>query len=70
MKKFALGLASAGAFAALTVGLATPAFAATSDVTRSHDAVYSTQTDTATYQPVSCSVHVNHNGTDVNVSWC
>jgi hypothetical protein len=70
MKKFALGLASAGAFAALTVGLATPAFAGTSDVTPSHDAVYSTQTDTATYQPVSCSVHVNHNGTDVNVSWC
>jgi hypothetical protein len=70
MKKFALGLASAGAFTALTVGLATPAFAAASEVTPSHDAAYSTQTDTATYQPVSCSVHVNHNGTDVNVSWC
>jgi hypothetical protein len=70
MKKLALGLASAGAVAALTVGLATPAFAATSDVTPNHDAVYSTQTDTVTYQPVSCSVHVNHNGTDVNVSWC
>lgn len=70
MTKLASGLASASAFAALTIGLATPAFAAESDVIPSHDAVYSTQTDTATYQPVNCSVHVNHNGTTVNVRWC
>jgi hypothetical protein len=70
MRKLALGLASAGAFTALTVGLATPTFAAASDVTPGHDAAYSTQTDSTTYQPVNCSVHVNHNGTDVNVSWC
>jgi hypothetical protein len=70
MKKLALGLASAGVFTALTVGLATPAVAAAGDVTPSHDAVYSTQTDSTIYQPANCSVHVNHNGTDVNVSWC
>jgi hypothetical protein len=67
MKKLALGLASAGVFTALTVGLATPAFAAAGDVTPS---VYSTQTDSTTYQPVNCSVDVNHNGTNVNVRWC
>ncbi len=57
MKKLALGLASAGVFTALTVGLATPAVAAAGDVTPS---VYSTQTDSTTYQPVNCSVDVNH----------
>jgi hypothetical protein len=67
MKKLALGLASAGVFTVLTVGLATPAVAAAGDVTPS---VYSTQTDSATYQPVNCSVQVNHNGTNVNVRWC
>jgi hypothetical protein len=67
MKKLAFGLASAGVFTALTVGLATPAVAAAGDVTPS---VYSTQTDSTIYQPVNCSVHVNHNGTDVKVSWC
>jgi hypothetical protein len=70
MKKLALGLASAGVFTALTVGLATPAVAAAGDVSPSDDAAYSTQTDSAIYQPVNCSVHVNHNGTDVNVRWC
>jgi hypothetical protein len=70
MKKFTLGLASVGAFAALTLGLATPAFAATDYVTPGHDAVYSTQTDSATVRPVDCSVHVNYQGADVNVNWC
>jgi len=70
MKKLTLGMASVSAFAAITVGLATPAFAATDYTTPSHDAVYSTQTDTTAFQPVDCSVHVNHQGTDVNVSWC
>ena len=70
MKKLALGLASAGAFAAITVGMAAPAFAATGDVIRTHDAVYSTQTGTTTYQPVDCHVHVNYQGSDVDVAWC
>jgi hypothetical protein len=70
MKKLALGLATAGTFAAITVGLATPAFAATAHITSVHDAVYSTQTHTATVQPVDCHVSVNNGGTNVDVNWC
>jgi hypothetical protein len=70
MKKLALSLAGAGAFAAVTLGLATPAFAATEYVAPGHDAVYSTHSDSATIRPVDCSVHVNSGGTDVNVNWC
>jgi len=48
MKKFALAMASAGAFGAITLGLAGPAMAAPDYVTPSHDAVYSTHSDSAT----------------------
>ena len=42
MRKFALGLASAGAFAAITIGLASPAMASPDYVVPSGDDVYST----------------------------
>jgi hypothetical protein len=70
MKKLALGLASAGAFAAITLGTAGSAMAAPDYVTPTHDAVYSTHSDSATIRPVDCSVHVSSGGTDVNVNWC
>jgi hypothetical protein len=70
MKKFALGLATAGTFAVMTIGLASPAMAASTYVGTGHDAVYVTDDHTATYQPVDCSVHVNHQGTNVDVNWC
>ncbi|MEN3320153.1 MAG: hypothetical protein ACJ74F_26065 [Mycobacterium sp.] len=70
MKRFTLGLASASAFAALAIGLASPAMAAPRDITPNYDAVYVTDGHTASYQPVDCSVHVNSGGTDVNVNWC
>ena len=70
MKKFALTMASAGAFGAITLGLAGPAIAAPDYVTPSHDAVYSTHSDSATIRPVDCSVHVNYQGSDVDVNWC
>ena len=69
MKKLALGLATAGTRAAMTIGLASPAMAAPRDVGR-YDAVYVTDGHTATYQPVDCSVHVRHQGSDVDVNWC
>ena len=70
MKKFTLGLATVGTFAAITVGLASPAFAATDQVTPGHAAVYSTQTNTTAVQPVDCHVSVNNGGTNVDVNWC
>jgi hypothetical protein len=70
MKRFALGLASAGAFAAIAIGLAGPAMAAPDYVTPGHDAVYSTHSHVVNVRPVDCSVHVNSGGTDVNVNWC
>ena len=70
MNKLALGLATAGTLAAMTIGLASPAMAASPYVGPAHDAVYVANDNTATYQPVDCSVHVNHQGTDVNVNWC
>jgi hypothetical protein len=71
MKKLVLGLASAGAFATIALGLAGPAMASPADyVTPAHDAVYSTHSDSATIRPVDCSVHVSSGGTDVNVNWC
>jgi len=56
MKKFTLGLATVGTFAALTVGLASPALAATAP----H----------ASFEPAACNVHVNNGGTNVDVNWC
>jgi hypothetical protein len=70
MKKLTLGLATAGTLAAMTIGLASPAMAASPYVGPAHDAVYVANDNSATYQPVDCSVHVNHQGTDVNVNWC
>ena len=70
MKKLALGLATAGTFAVMTVGLASPAMAAPRDVSPNYDAVYVTDDHNATYQQVDCSVSVNHQGTNVNVNWC
>lgn len=55
MKKLSLGLATIGTFAALTVGLASPAMAAT---------------HAATFEPAACNVHVNNGGTNVDVNWC
>jgi hypothetical protein len=68
MKKFAFFVATAGTFAAITLGVAEPAMAAA--VTPNYDAVYSTQSHSATIRPVDCSVHVNYQGSDVNVNWC
>ena len=70
MKNLILGLATAGTFAAITVGLASPAMAATGNPDPTHDAVYSTSDNTATYQQVGCNVSVNNGGTNVNVEWC
>jgi hypothetical protein len=70
MKKSALGLATAGTFAAMTIGLASPAMAASGGVSPSHEAVYVMNDHTATYQPIDCSVHVNHQGSNVDVTWC
>jgi hypothetical protein len=70
MKKFTLGLASAGAFAAITLGMAGPAMASPGYVTPGHDAIYSTQSHGASVRPVDCSVHVNNYGTNVDVNWC
>ena len=69
MKKLALGLATAGTLAAMTIGLASPAMAAPRAVGQ-YDAVYATDGHTATYQPVDCSVHVRYQGSDVDVNWC
>jgi hypothetical protein len=68
MKKLAFSVATAGTFAAITLGLAGPATAA--PATLNHDAVYSTHSHPATIRPVDCSVHVNYQGSDVNVNWC
>jgi len=71
MRKFALGLASVGAFAAITIGLAGPDMAWPNYVVPSGDGVYSSHTHPgATVRPVDCAVHVNYQGTPVDVTWC
>ncbi len=70
MRKLALGLASAGAFAAMTIGLAGPAMASPDYVVPGHDNVYSTHSHSSTVRPVDCSVHVNYQGSDVDVNRC
>jgi hypothetical protein len=67
MKKLAVSLANAGAFATIALGLAGPASAAV-PASVNHDAVYSAHT--AVVQPVDCHVHVNYQGSDVDVNWC
>ena len=68
MKKFAFSVATAGTFAAIGLGLAGPAMAAA--VTPNYDAVYSTNSHSVNIRPLDCSVHVNYQGSDVNVNWC
>ena len=70
MRKLALGLASAGAFAAITIGLAGPAIASPDYVVPGRDDAYSTRTHSSTFRPVDCAVHVNYRGSDVDVNWC
>lgn len=70
MKKLALGLGTAATFAAVTMGLAGPAMASPDYVVPGHDAVYSTQSHGPTIRPVDCHVHVNYQGSDVDVTWC
>jgi predicted S18 family serine protease len=57
IKKSTLAVYSATALAALTIGLAAPAMAAPA-VTQ-YGGV-----------PQDCSVHVNYQGSDVDVNWC
>jgi hypothetical protein len=71
MRKLALGLASAGAFAAITIGLAGPAIASPDYVVPSGDDVYSTNIHPgAIARPVDCAVHVNYQGSPVDTTWC
>ena len=71
MRKFALGLASAGAFMAITIGLAGPAMASPDYVVPGGDDVYSTNIHPGTnVRPVDCAVHVNYQGSPVNDTWC
>jgi hypothetical protein len=71
MRKLALGLASAGAFAAITIGLAGPAIASPDYVVPGGDDVYWTQPHPGTaIRPVDCAVHVNYQGSPVDVTWC
>lgn len=71
MRKFALGLASAGAFMAITIGLAGPAMASPDYVVPGGDDVYSTNVHPGTnVRPVDCAVHVNYQGSPVDVTWC
>ena len=70
MRKLALGLASAAAFAAITIGLAGPAMASPDYVVPGHDNAYSTHSHSSTVRAVDCSVHVNYRGSDVDVNRC
>ena len=70
MKKLALGLGTAATFGAITIGLAGPAMAAPDDVVPGREAVDSTQSDGPVIRPVDCSVHVNYQGSNVDVNWC
>jgi hypothetical protein len=54
MKKLTFAISAASVLAAATIGLAGPAAAAVPSVP--HDD--------------SCSVHVNYQGSDVDVHWC
>jgi hypothetical protein len=70
MRKLALGLASAGAFVAITIGLAGPAMASPDYVVPGRDDHYSTRNHSGTFRPVDCAVQVNYRGSDVDVNWC
>jgi hypothetical protein len=70
MRKLTLGLASAGSFAAITIGLAGPAMASPDYVVPGRDNVYSSNIHSGTVRPVDCAVHVNYQGSLVDVNWC
>jgi hypothetical protein len=70
MRKLALGLASAGAFAAITIGLAGPAMASPDYVVPGRDDVYSTHRHSANLRPVDCAVQINYWGSGTDVNWC
>ena len=71
MRKFDLGLASAGAFAAITIGLAGPAMASPDYVVPGREDAYSTHSHTgASFRPVDCAVHLNYRGSDVDLNRC
>ncbi len=69
MRKFALGLANAGAFAAITIGLAGPATASPDYVVPGHDDSYPTQPHSPTLRPVDCAVQITYQG-DAAVTRC
>jgi hypothetical protein len=70
MRKLALSLISAGAFAAIAMGVSGPAMAEPDYVTPGHDPAYSTNPHSTTVRPVDCAVHVNTSGSDAAVNWC
>jgi hypothetical protein len=70
MRKLALGLASAGAFVAITIGLAGPAMATPDYVVPGQDEVYSTHRHSAPHRPVECAVQINYANPDVDVNRC
>lgn len=59
MNKIALGLASAGAFIAITVGMASPAYAAPDRGTGGHDAAHAAPQHPASTQAVDYHGAVN-----------
>ena len=70
MKKLTLGLAGACAYAAIALGSAGAAMAVPDYVTPGHDTVHTPYPHSASIRPVDCVVHVNSQGSDVNVNWC
>ncbi|HYZ68591.1 MAG TPA: hypothetical protein VE666_12480 [Mycobacterium sp.] len=70
MRKFALGLASAGAFVAITIGLAGPAVALPDYVVPGQDEVYSTRPHSTTVRPVDCAVQIKYPPAGVTANWC
>jgi hypothetical protein len=68
MRKFALGLASAGAFAAITIGLAGPAMASPDYVVPGRDDAYGQPLST-TVRPVDSAVQINYPAAGDDYSW-
>ncbi|OBF34110.1 hypothetical protein A5724_18070 [Mycobacterium sp. ACS1612] len=69
MRKFALGLASAGAFAAITIGLAGPAMASPDYVLPGRDDAYTRQPLSTTVRPVDSAVQINYPAAGDDISW-
>jgi hypothetical protein len=70
MRKFALGLASAGAFAAITIGLAGPVMASPDNIVPGQDEVYSTHPHSTTVRPVDCAIQINYANPSVDTNRC